>query len=113
MASEYEKQYARGYTNLMDMFNLSNTLGQQKYNSLLDAVKIGTGAGASAGNQGNAAVGNVNSAYGMMAGTALTSGQNEANLYSGLGAMPLNYMILQNILGGNKTSTAGPTVYNV
>lgn len=99
MAGEYDKQYARGYSNLMDMFNLSNTLGQQKYNSLLDAVKIGTGAGATAGGLGNQAVGNIQSAYGQMAGTAMATGQNQANLYTGLGAMPLNYMILQNLLG--------------
>lgn len=104
MASEYDKQYQRGYGNLMDLFNLSNTLGQQKYNSLLDAVKIGTGAGATAGSLGNQAAGNIQSAYGQMAGTSMASGQQQANLWSGLGAMPMNYMILQNMLSGRQTA---------
>jgi hypothetical protein len=83
-ATEFDKQYSRGYTNLMDMFNMTSKTGATQYGKLLDMVKIGSGASAAAG-QGS-----------------LASGQSEANLYSGLGAMPMNYAILQNLLSGKK-----------
>jgi hypothetical protein len=83
-ATEFDKQYSRGYTNLMDMFNMTSKTGATNYAKLLDMVKIGSGASSAAG-QGS-----------------LASGQSEANLWSGLGAMPTNYAILQNMLSGGK-----------
>ncbi len=68
----------------------------------MDLVKIGQGAAASAGALGNQSIGNIQSGYGGMANVAGSQAQNTANLYSGLGAMPLNYMILSQLLGGMK-----------
>lgn len=99
-SEEFEKQYQRGYSNLMDMFNMSRTLGATNYSKALDAVKIGQGSASTAGALGNQAVGNLNSAYGGMANVAGQNADNQANMYSALGAMPMNYMVLQNLLGG-------------
>lgn len=99
-AEEFEKQYQRGYSNLMDLFNMSRTLGATNYGKALDAVKIGQGAAASAGALGNQAVGNVQSSYAGWSNVAGQNADNQANMYSALGAMPMNYMVLQNLLGG-------------
>lgn len=79
-AQEYEAQYNRGYQNLMDLFKMSSALGGTNYGKLLDMVKIGSGASSSAG------------------AASVAGGQSEANLWSGLGAMPMNYQILMNLL---------------
>jgi hypothetical protein len=59
---------------------MASKTGATDYAKLLDMVKIGSGASGSAG-----------------AGS-LASGQSQANLWSGLGAMPLNYMLLNSML---------------
>ena len=82
VSTEFDKQYTRGYSNLTDLFGMTNTNAGTSYNKLLDMVKIGAGSAGSAG-QG-----------------ALASGQSSANLYSGLGTMPMNYAILSKLLGG-------------
>lgn len=82
VGTEFDKQYSRGYGNLTDLFGMTNTNAGTQYNKLLDMVKIGAGSAGSAG-QG-----------------ALASGQSSANLWSGLGAMPMNYAILSKLLGG-------------
>ena len=82
VTTEYDKQYARGYGNLTDLFNMTNQNAGTNYGKLLDMVKIGSGASSSAG-QGS-----------------LAAGQSSANLYAGLGAMPMNYAILSKLLGG-------------
>lgn len=98
-AEEYDKQYNRQYGGLTDLFNMSSKLGETGYQSLLDAVKVGSGSGASAGSMGNQATGNTVSAYGQMAQAGSQNDANNASLYSGLGAMPMNAMLLYNLLG--------------
>ena len=46
---QYSQNYLRQYGQLVDLYNMANQQGQAKYNSLLDLVKIGSGASASAG----------------------------------------------------------------
>jgi len=75
MAEEFDKQYGRGYSNLVDLYNMGLQQGNIGYNALLDAVKIGTGAGATAGGLGNQAAGNLSSAYTGMANNAFMQGQ--------------------------------------
>lgn len=99
VASEYDKQYTRGYSNLVDLFNMSSQLGGTKYNSLLDAVKIGTGAGTTAGGLGNQAAGNLISSYGTMANAGAQSDAYKQDMFGALGAAPMNYLILKNLLG--------------
>lgn len=109
-AEEFEKQYARGYSNLMDLFNMSRTLGATNYGKALDAVKIGQGAAASAGALGNQAVGNVQSSYTGMANVAGQNANAQSNMYSALGAMPMNYMVLQKLLGGSGSPVTGDSL---
>ena len=84
MADEYDKQYQRKYGNLTDLFTMASKTGATDYSKLLDLVKIGSGSGATAG------------------ANTVAGGQSSANLWSGLGAMPLNYMLLQSMLAGKK-----------
>jgi hypothetical protein len=79
MAEEYDKQYQNKYGALSDQWRMAGQTGGTEYNKLLDALKIGSGASGSAG-----------------AG-ALAGGQSTANLWSGLGSMPLNYFTLSSI----------------
>lgn len=83
-ADEYNTQYNRGYQNIMDLFNTTSQLGKTDYNALLDKIKIGAGAAGAAGN------------------TDTAIGKVQSDLYTGLGAMPMNYMILQQLLSGGK-----------
>ena len=89
-AQESEKQYTRGRSDIMDLYNMSMQIGNTEYNKALDMVKVGTGAGASAGNLGNQSVNALQSGYGAMATAANQSGANNAALWSGLGAIPAN-----------------------
>ena len=52
----------------------------------------------------NAATGNAVSAYGQMANVGAQDDANRASLWSGIGAMPMNAMLLYNMLNGNKTT---------
>jgi hypothetical protein len=109
--TEDERLYGRGYTNLVDLYNMASKQGQTGYNALLDAVKIGTGSGASAGGLGNQAVANVNSAYNSMANTANMNAMNTQNMIGGVAgsaAGGLNNAMLYNLLMGNKTGTTTP-----
>lgn len=136
LSDEYEKQYGRGYQTLTDLFkmgssqdeallnrnvtdynrqygglsdlfNMTKGMGETNYQSLLDAVKVGTGASSAAGQLGNQATGNTISSYGMMANAGAQNDANNASLWSGIGAMPMNAMLLYNLLGGGKTSATG------
>lgn len=129
-ADEYEKQYGRGYQTvsdvlkataaqdeallgrnvtdynrqyggLQDLFKMQSGLGETGYQSLLDSVKVGTGAAAAAGNSG--VTGNAVSAYGQMANVGAQDDANKASLWSGIGAMPMNAMLLYNMLNGGNT----------
>lgn len=133
-ASEYDKQYGRGRQNIMDLYGMAGTeeqrgygqavdlynrqrgnivdlygmagqLGGTRYNALLDAVKIGTGAGATAGGLGNQGVGLTNSAYNQQAQNAFANAQGQANMYGGLAGTAmggLNNYMLYNILMGKQ-----------
>jgi hypothetical protein len=114
-ADEYEKQYGRKRSELTDLFNMASKLGETKYQGLLDAVKIGTGAGATAGGLGNQATGNLMSAYGNMGAQGNLEQARNQQFWSGLGAMPMNAMLLYNMFkgtGGSQTSPSAWT-YNV
>jgi hypothetical protein len=131
-ADEYEKQYGRGYQTvsdvlkataaqdeallgrnqidytrqyggLQDLFKMSSGLGETGYQSLLDSVKVGMGAPQAAGT--NAATGNAVSAYGQMANVGAQDDANRASLWSGIGAAPMNAMLLYNMLNGNKSTS--------
>lgn len=97
-ADEYDKQYNRKYGSLMDLFKMSSALGETEYQRLLDAVKVGSGAGASAGQLGNSAASNLISSYGSMAQAGAQNSANNASLWSGIGAAPMNAMLLYNLL---------------
>lgn len=111
-ADEYDKQYNRKYGGLSDLFGMSSKLGETGYQSLLDAVKVGTGASSAAGQMGNQAMSTMNSSYGQLAQQGNISDANKAEFWSGLGSMPMNGMLLYNMLqgsgggGGSALSTA-------
>jgi hypothetical protein len=127
MADEFDKQYGRGYQTVTDLFKMGTTqddallnrnqidynrqygglsdlfkmagsLGETGYQSLLDAVKVGTGAGATAGSLGTSGAANLTSAYGQMGAAGAQNDANKASLWSGIGAMPMNAMLLYNLL---------------
>jgi hypothetical protein len=98
MADEYDKQYNRKYGGLTDLFKMAGSLGETGYQSLLDAVKVGSGAGATAGSLGTSGAANLTSAYGQMGAAGAQNDANKASLWSGIGAMPMNAMLLYNLL---------------
>ena len=102
-AEEYDKQYNRKYGGISDLFKMAGSLGETGYQSLIDAVKIGTGAGATAGQLGNAGASNLISSYGQMAQAGAQNSANNAAMWSGIGAMPINAMLLYNMLKGTGT----------
>lgn len=106
-ADEYDKQYNRKYGGISDLFKMAGSLGETGYQSLIDAVKIGTGAGATAGQLGNAGASNLISSYGQMAQAGAQNSANNAQMWSGIGAMPMNAMILYNLLKGTGGGGAG------
>jgi hypothetical protein len=112
MANTQDEQlYGRGYTNLVDLYNMASKQGQTGYNALLDAVKIGTGSGASAGGLGNQAVSNINSSYANMANSAQMNAMNQQNTIGGVAgsaAGGLNNYMLYNLLMGNKAGATTP-----
>ena len=120
MATEYDRQrqettqrYQEQYSKLFDLFNMQSNLGQLDYNKELDLVKAGQNAAASMGNAALATGQGLASSYGDMASIQMAQGNNMSQLYSGLGAMPLNYMLLQNMFGGGGTpATGNSTMYN-
>jgi hypothetical protein len=100
-ASEYDKQFNRKYGTISDLFNMTNKNAATDYSKLLDMVKIGSGAASSAGSAATNLGSSVASTYGQLANNELQSGQSTASLFSGLGAQPLNYLLLQSLLNKN------------
>jgi len=90
--------YDRQYGGLQDLFKMTGSMGETGYQSLLDAVKVGSGAGATAGSLGNSAAANLTSAYGQMSQAGAMDDANKASLWSGIGAMPMNAMLLYQLL---------------
>lgn len=134
-ASEYDKQYNRGYQNLMDLYGMSGQEDQRSYgkavdqygrqvssitdlynmalqqgnvgyNALLDAVKIGTGAGTASGSLGNQATGQLQSAYNNMSQNAFMGAQGQANAIGGVAGSAMgglnNYMLYSMLQGRNQ-----------
>lgn len=109
-ATEFDKQYGRGYSNLTDLFNMSTQLGGIEYSKLLDLAKIGQGAAGSAGQFGVETGRGIANSYSDIGLTEIMKGNAQADFVSGLGAMPLNYMVLSNMMGGGGNPSAGAGV---
>ncbi len=113
IAQETEKQYARKYGRLTDLFDMSRMLGGSQYGKQLDLTNIGIGAAGLTGQTAAATGQGISSTYGTLgkglASTALAAGQVKSDLYSGLGSMPLNYLMMQQLVGGGKTTPTTTT----
>jgi hypothetical protein len=79
-AADYtgERAYTQG--NLVDIYKSRYAQNADRYNRLLDQVKIGQGAAGSAGSAGNAWAAQVGNAQ-------KQAGENQASFYSGLGGL--------------------------
>ena len=115
---QYKMNYQDPYAQFVDLYNMATQQGQLNYGKALDAIKAGQGAAGTMGQLGANTAGNISSAYmqnaGNQANIALQQGQTQSDLWSGLGAMPMNYMMLQNLFGGNSWQGLGSqgTMYN-
>lgn len=109
-ASEVDKQYNRGYSNLNDLYNMSMQMGSVDYNKLLDLVKVGTGAGATAGGLGNQSANALTSSYNQVANTSNLNAANNASLWSGLGNIPANALGAYAAYRSIGTPTAGNAI---
>ena len=137
LADEYDKQYGRAYGNILDaygiasqedtraygraadtygrrratitdLYNMAMQQGATGYNALVDAVKMALGSASTAGALGNQAVGQLQSAYGQMAGNALANAQNQAALYgslAGIGMGGINNYMLYKLLSQSQPSS--------
>ena len=76
--------------------NLASTEYDKAYQRMLDPIKIGQGAANSAGNINTAAAGAYQQNATQQAANTTQAGMNNASLYSGLGALPQNYLNMQN-----------------
>ena len=85
--------YNRQRQGIMDAYNMALQTGQLDYQKALDLVKIGQGA---AGQAGQAGVGTGQG----IAQTHLARGANQQDFWSGLGALPTNYLMLSQMFGG-------------
>lgn len=89
-----QSSYNRNRQNALAEFDMENTLNNQQYGQMFNlanlgaaatgssantAMSAGSGMAGAAANQGNA-----------LSGIAMQQGANQADLYSGLGALPLN-----------------------
>ena len=96
--------YNRGYGNITDLFNMSSQQGQVDYGNALDMVKIGQGAAASTGQAGIATGQGIASSYGDLAGLEMSKGAIDRDFWSGMGAMPLNFMTLQQMFSNGQNN---------
>ena len=105
VAEETEKQYGRQYGRLTDLFNMSRDLGSSRYGKQLDMTNIGMGAAGMTGQAAMRTGQGIGQAYGNLgkglAGTAMATGQAQSDMWSGLGNMPLNYMMMQKLFSNN------------
>jgi hypothetical protein len=95
--------YGSQYGKLTDLYNMSQQLGGLDYQKVLDQVKIGQGAAGTAG-QGALATGQgLSQTYGnlgnQLANNAMTQGQVQSDMWSGMGQMPMNYLLMQQLMG--------------
>jgi hypothetical protein len=101
MAAQRE---ATDASRVMDMYNIANQQKMQDYGKLLDLVKIGQGAAGSTGGAAMATGQGLASNYANLSaalqGAAYQKGQANADFLSGLGAMPMNYMMMSKMMGG-------------
>jgi len=76
-AEESEKQYTRGYGQLLDSFNMASSLGQSEFSKLFNLLGVGAGAAGSSASNAIQAGGNI-------ASSILGGGQAKTGLISDL-----------------------------
>lgn len=69
---------------------------QNQYARILDALKIGTGASSAAGGASQQYSGQIGQAGANAGNILMDQGQTQANLWSGLGTLPMDYLNFQN-----------------
>jgi len=117
----YQRQgdiYGRDTSRLMDLYNLQSNMGDRQYGRVLDMAKIGAGAAQTAGQNAMATGQGIASTYqnqgNTLANIASVNGQNQANMWGGLGAagmgMANNYM-LQNMMQQNQGTPRVKEIY--
>lgn len=103
LASEYENQYSREYGKNLDLFNMAMSTGSAKLSKLLNLAGMGQNAAAQTGASAMTTGQGISQAYGQNAANLgniyMDQGATQAKLWSGLGAMPMNYMMLNKMLG--------------
>ena len=95
---ESEKQYGRQYGSIMDQFNMRGGVSDEMYNKLMGIAGMGQSAATGSANISQATGQQIGSNY-------MQQAQGERDLWSGLGAAPLNFMLLQNLF---KKPASGP-----
>ena len=84
-ATDYDKERTYRKSSLSDLYNSRLSENQNRYQQLLDKVKMGTGATSAMGAAGNQ--------YASQVGQSATAkGEAEAGFYSGLGGVPTSTM---------------------
>jgi len=111
---QYERQkdaYNMQYGKIMDLYNMGSAIGLTDFNRLLSVANMGqsaTGALSNAAFNTGAGLANTYGNLGSGLGdAALVTGQSQSDLISGLGTLPLNYELMNKLLGdGGNTGTA-------
>ena len=98
---ESEKQYSRKYGSIMDQFNMQGNTNDAMYNKFMGIAGMGQSAAVNSANTSQATGQSVGSNY-------LQKSRNEQDLWSGIGAMPMNFMLLQKMF--EKPGMGTPTV---
>jgi hypothetical protein len=95
---------------LADLYNMALKQGNVGYNALLDAVKIGTGSGATAGGLGNQAAALTGNAFNGMSQGAWANAANQQQAMGGVAGSALgginNYLLYRSLMGNQGMSTA-------
>jgi hypothetical protein len=101
-------EYGRRYNALTDLYKLNKDVGSTKYGRYLDLAKIGAGAAGSAGSASMTAGANLSNIYqnqgNALSNIAMQQGQNQAQFYSGAGALPLQAYNAYQMYGGDSPS---------
>jgi len=108
----------------LDQFNIDAALNSDKYGRFVDAMKIGQGSAAAAGQNalatGQGIAGTQSNMANALANIQMSQGSNLANLYAGLGAAPANslaqgmnaYQMFNNVAAQNGAYSSTPYSYN-
>ncbi len=100
-----DTQYNRDQSKGVNEYNMINALDNQDYGRDLDLAKIGTGAASAAGSMGVATGQGVANSYANMGNANIAQGNANAQMWAGLGAMPMNYLAA-NYYTGNPSQNA-------